>query len=266
MDLRLQGKTALVTGGSKGIGKCTVRNLAEEGCDVAILARDMVAAEAAAQEIARATNRKVIAVKADSSDETQVKAAVGHVMAAFGKIDILVNCAAKASGQVPPTKLPDIGNQEFWDEMSVKVMGYIRTIQAVAPSMKANGWGRIINVSGMAARNTGNTIGTIRNVSVAALTKNIADELAGTGINVVCVHPGMTVTEKTPGLIERQAKANNITPAEMEKRMDSRNVNRKVVTMQEVADLITFLASPRSVAVNGDVVAANGGSPGTVYY
>lgn len=266
MDLRLQGKTALVTGGSKGIGKCTVRNLAEEGCDVAILARDMATAEAAAQEIARATNRKVIAVKADSSDEMQVKAAVGHVMAAFGKIDILVNCAAKASGQVPPTKLPDIGNQEFWDEMSVKVMGYIRTIQAVVPSMKVNGWGRIINVSGMAARNTGNTIGTIRNVSVAALTKNIADELAGTGINVVCVHPGMTVTEKTPGLIERQAKANNITPAEMEKRMDSRNVNRKVVTMQEVADTITFLASPRSVAINGDVIAANGGSPGTVYY
>jgi NAD(P)-dependent dehydrogenase (short-subunit alcohol dehydrogenase family) len=266
MDLRLQGKTALVTGGSKGIGKCTVRNLAEEGCDVAIMARDMAAAEEAANEIARATNRKVIAVRADTSDETQVKAAVGHVMAAFGKIDILVNCAAKAAGQSKPPSLLEVTNDEFFGEMNVKVMGYLRTIQAVAPQMKANGWGRIINVSGMAARTTGSIVGTVRNVSVAALTKNVADELAGTGITVTCVHPGMTVTEKTPGLIERQAKANNITPAEMEKRMDSRNVNRKVVHMQEVADLITFLASPRSVAINGDVVAANGGAPGSVHY
>jgi NAD(P)-dependent dehydrogenase (short-subunit alcohol dehydrogenase family) len=266
MDLRLAGKTALVTGGSKGIGKCTVRNLAEEGCDVAILARDMAAAEATATEIARATNRKVIAVKADTSDEAQVKAAVAQVVAAIGGVDILVNCAAKASGQVAPSKLLEVGNEEFWDEMSVKVMGYLRTIQAVTPGMKAKGWGRIINVSGMAARNTGNIVGTIRNVSVTALTKNVADELAGTGITVTCVHPGMTVTEKTPGLIERQAKANNVSPAEMEKRMDSRNVNRKVVTMQEVADVITFIASPRSVAINGDTVAANGGAPGSIYY
>jgi NAD(P)-dependent dehydrogenase (short-subunit alcohol dehydrogenase family) len=266
MDLRLSGKTALVTGGSKGIGKCTVRNLAEEGCDVAILARDMASAEAAAQEIARATNRRIVAVKADTSDEAQVKAAVSQAIAALGSVDILVNCAAKASGQVAPSKLLEVGKEEFWDEMSVKVLGYLRTTQAVVPGMKARGWGRIINVSGMAARTTGNIVGTVRNVSVAALTKNVADELAGTGITVVCVHPGMTVTEKTPGLIERQAKANNVSPAEMEKRMDSRNVNRKVVTMQEVADLITFIASPRSVAINGDVVAANGGAPGTIHY
>ena len=266
MDLRLQGKTALVTGGSKGIGKCTVMNLAEEGCDVAILARDMTAAEALATEVARATNRRIIAVKADTSDETQVKAAVGHVMAAFGRIDILINCAAAAAGQSKPPSLLEIKNEDFWGEMNVKVMGYLRVIQAVAPQMKANGWGRIINVSGLAARNTGSIIGTVRNVSVAALNKNVADELAGTGITVVCVHPGMTVTEKTPGLIDRQAKANNISPAEMEKRMDSRNTNRKVVHMQEVADLLTFIASPRSVAVNGDVIAAGGGAPGTVHY
>jgi NAD(P)-dependent dehydrogenase (short-subunit alcohol dehydrogenase family) len=69
----------------------------------------------------------------------------------------------------------------------------------------------------------------VRNVSVTALTKNIADELAGSGVNASCVHPGMTFTEKTTAVIEGQAKANNITPAEMEKRMDARNTNRKVV-------------------------------------
>jgi NAD(P)-dependent dehydrogenase (short-subunit alcohol dehydrogenase family) len=266
MDLRLNGKKALITGGSKGIGKCTARVLAEEGVDVAILARDMASAEATAAEIARATNRKVIAVKADTSDDAQVKKAIGDAVAALGRIDILVNCAAKAAGQSKPPSLLEIQNDDFWAEMNVKVMGYLRTCREVAPMMEANGWGRIINVSGLAARNTGNIIGTMRNVSVAALTKNVADEMAGTGVTVTCVHPGMTVTEKTPGLLERQAKANNITVAEMEKRMDSRNVNRKVVTMEQVADVIAFLASPRSVAINGDIIAAGGGAPGTVHY
>lgn len=266
MDLRLAGKTAFITGGSKGIGKCTARVLAEEGVDVGILARDMATAEAAAQEIARATNRKVKAYKADTSDDAQVKAAIAAAVADLGRIDILVNCAATAAGQTRPPNLLEIKNDDFWAEMNVKVMGYLRTAREVAPMMKANGWGRIINVSGLAARNTGSIIGSMRNVSVAAMTKNIADELAGTGVNAVCVHPGLTVTEKTAGLIERQAKANNITPAEMEKRMDMRNTNRKVVTMEQVADLIAFIASPRSVAVNGDVIAAGGGAPGTIHY
>ncbi len=266
MDLKLNGKIALITGGSKGIGKQTARVLGEEGVDVAILGRDLAAAEAAASKIARMTNRKIKAYKADTSDDAQVKAAVAGVLADFGRIDILVNCAATAAGQTRPPNLLEIKNDDFWAEMNVKVMGYLRTCREVVPQMKAKGWGRIINVSGLAARNTGSIIGSMRNVSVAALTKNIADELAGTGVNAVCVHPGLTVTEKTPGLLERQAKANNITVAEMEKRMDSRNTNRKVVTMQEVADLIAFLASPKSVAVNGDVIAAGGGAPGTIHY
>lgn len=266
MDLKLTGKVAFITGGSKGIGKQTARVLAEEGVDVAILARDMTVAEATAAEIARATNRKVKAYKVDTSDDAQVKSAVAAVVADFGRIDILVNCAAAAAGQSKPPNLLEITNDDFWGDMNVKVMGYLRTCREIAPIMKKNGWGRIVNVSGLAARNTGSIVGTMRNVSVVALTKNVADELAGTGVSAVCVHPGMTVTEKTPGLIERQAKTNNITPAEMEKRMDARNTNRKVVTMHEVADLIAFLASPKSVAVNGDAIAAGGGQPGAVHY
>jgi NAD(P)-dependent dehydrogenase (short-subunit alcohol dehydrogenase family) len=266
MDLRLKGKVAVVTGGSKGIGKQTARVLAEEGVDVAIFARDMTAAETAAAEIARATDRKVKAYKADTSDDAQVKAAVAAVLADFGRVDILVNCAAAVAGLSKPPSLLEITNDDFWREMNVKVMGYLRTCREVAPIMKKNGWGRIINVSGLAARSTGSIIGTVRNVSVTALTKNIADELAGSGVNVSCVHPGLTFTEKTMAVIEGRAKANNITPAEMEKRMDAGNTNRKVVTMQEVADVIAFLASPRSVAVNGDVIAAGGGAPGAIHY
>lgn len=80
----------------------------------------------------------------------------------------------------------------LWDEVNVKVMGYLRCASEVASHMKRQGWGRIINISGMASRNSGNTIGSIRNVGVVAMTKNLADELGPFGINVTVVHPGLT--------------------------------------------------------------------------
>jgi hypothetical protein len=119
---------------------------------------------------------------------------------------------------------------------------------------------------GLAARNTGSTIGSIRNVSVQALTKNMADELAPKGIQVVCVHPSLTRTEKTPGVIERQAKAQNVSAAEVEKKMASKNLVGKLITSEDIAYLCVFLASPKGIAVNGDAIAAGGGWPGVIYY
>jgi NAD(P)-dependent dehydrogenase (short-subunit alcohol dehydrogenase family) len=127
-------------------------------------------------------------------------------------------------------------------------------------------WGRIVNISGLAARSTGSIIGSIRNIGVAALTKNLADELGPSGINVTCVHPGMTRTEKTAGLVQRRAEAAGVTPEEIEQRMAAANTIRHLVTAEEVADIVVFLASPRSIAINGDVIAAGGGMPSAIYY
>jgi NAD(P)-dependent dehydrogenase (short-subunit alcohol dehydrogenase family) len=126
--------------------------------------------------------------------------------------------------------------------------------------------GRIINVSGLAARQTGTIIGSMRNVSVSALTKNLADELSPHGISAVCVHPGLTRTEKTPGVLAAQAKAQGVSEAEIEKRMAARNLARKIITAEEIAYVVTFLASPKAVALNGDVIAAGGGAPGVIHY
>jgi NAD(P)-dependent dehydrogenase (short-subunit alcohol dehydrogenase family) len=132
--------------------------------------------------------------------------------------------------------------------------------------MARQNWGRIINISGLAARQTGSTIGSMRNVAVAALTKNLADELGPLGINVTCVHPGVTRTEKTPAVIQRQAESLGITPEEVEKRWAGMNLIRRIVTAEQIADVVAFLASPRSMAINGDVIAAGGGAPGSIYY
>ena len=114
--------------------------------------------------------------------------------------------------------------------MNIKVMGYLRTAREVAPHMIRQKSGRIINVSGLAARQTGTIIGSMRNVSVAALTKNLADELSPHGISAVCVHPGLTRTEKTPGVLAAQAKAQGVPEAEIEKRMAGRNLAKKIIT------------------------------------
>jgi NAD(P)-dependent dehydrogenase (short-subunit alcohol dehydrogenase family) len=150
--------------------------------------------------------------------------------------------------------------------MNVKVMGYLRCAREAAPHMARGRWGRIINISGLAARQTGSTIGTIRNISVAALTKNLADELAPLGISAICVHPGMTQTEKTAGVLRRQAEALGVPAEEVERRWGKSNLIGRLVTAEEVAEVVAFLASPKSVAINGDAIAVGGGTPGAIYY
>jgi NAD(P)-dependent dehydrogenase (short-subunit alcohol dehydrogenase family) len=265
MDLQLSGKRAIVTGGSKGIGKAIAATLAAEGCDVVVAARTASALEEAADEIAAATERRVHAVPVDTGEDASVRALVASVTQLLGGVDILVNSAAKPMGQTPPPKLPDVTGELFWEDMNVKVLGYLRCAQAVAPGMIAQGWGRIINVSGLGARSTGSVIGSMRNVAVAAMTKNLADELGPYGVNVTVVHPGLTRTEATPGVLARMAAAQGITEEEAEARL-GRNDIRRIVESSEVADVVAFLASPRSVAITGDAIACGGGIPGVIYY
>lgn len=267
MDLKLQGKTAIVSGGSMGIGKAVARQLAREGVDVAITARNMPALTAAATEISNETGRRVLSFTTDTSDDGKVREMVAQAAAALGRIDILVNAAAQPAGQSgKPPGLAETTQELFFNEMNTKVLGYLRTAREVAPHMKKNGWGRIINISGLAARNTGYIVGTMRNVSVAALTKNLSDELGPFGINVVCVHPAVTRTEKTPGVMERTAAAQKISIQEVEKQMGARYAIGRIIDAEEIADVIAFLSSPRSVAVNGDSIPVAGGVKGAIYY
>jgi NAD(P)-dependent dehydrogenase (short-subunit alcohol dehydrogenase family) len=132
--------------------------------------------------------------------------------------------------------------------------------------MKESGWGRIINISGLAARNAGNYSGGMRNVSVVYLTKTLSNELAPHGINVTVVHPGQTRTEIWPQRLEIMAKAQGKTPDEMQADVISRNAIRQMVDATDIANVVTFLASPRSLAITGDAVVAGGGGGNAVYY
>ena len=266
MDLQLTGRRALVAGGSRGIGKATARNLALEGAEVVIAARSAESLARAAEEIRAATGSKVHWATVDTGDDASVRSMAAEAADLVGGIDILVNCAAvPGSGHQAP-RLETTTDELFWADVNVKVLGYLRCIRALAPGMVSAGWGRIINVSGLAARTTGSIIGSVRNVSVAAMTKNLADELGPKGINVTVVHPGITRTERTSGVLVCAAEREGVEPADIERRMAETTSIGRLTTADEVAAVIAFLASPRSVAINGDAVACGGGSPRAIHY
>ena len=266
MDLQLTGKRALVTGGSRGIGRAVARQLAAEGADVAVVARTAAPLRAAADELAGASGRTVVAVPADTGSDAQVRDMVATVVAELGGVDILVNAAAIPGSSAPPPALADITSDMVLADLNVKVLGYLRCAREAVPHMRAAGWGRIVSISGLAARRSGSTIGSMRNVAVAAMTKNLADELGRDGINVTVVHPGLTWTERIPGLIDRRAREEGRDPAEVAADLARRNALGRLVTAEEVADVVAFLASPRSVAVTGDAVAVGGGDGRAIHY
>jgi NAD(P)-dependent dehydrogenase (short-subunit alcohol dehydrogenase family) len=267
MDLELNGKRALVTGGSRGIGKAIARALAAEGADVALLARNVAALQAAAAELATVSGRTVVDVSADTTSDDAVRAAVAEAARRLGgPIDILVNAAAEPAGFAAPPKLGEITAAYFHAEMDTKVMGYLRCAREVAPGMAARGWGRIVNISGLAARQSGNTVGSMRNVAVAALTKNLADELGPRGINVTVVHPGTTRTERTAPLVAARAAAQGVPPEAVEAQMAAASSTGHLVDASEVAHVVAFLCSPKSRAINGDAIAVGGGAPRSIHY
>jgi NAD(P)-dependent dehydrogenase (short-subunit alcohol dehydrogenase family) len=266
MDLNLTGKVAIVTGGSRGIGKAIGLELAKEGAEVVLVARGKESLDQASADITSQVGRAIKAIACDTSEDSSVKSMVAAVLATHGRIDILVNCAAQPAGQAKPPALAEITKEALWADVNVKVMGYIRTAREVAAPMAARGGGRIINISGLAARSTGSIIGSIRNISVAALTKNLADELGPNGITAVCVHPGLTRTEKTPDVVARRAEAQGVAAAEIEKQMGALNLVGKLISAQEIAYVVAFLASSKSIAINGDAIAAGGGTRGAIYY
>ncbi|HEX4742308.1 MAG TPA: SDR family oxidoreductase [Caulobacteraceae bacterium] len=266
MDLHLHGKRALVTGGSRGIGKAIAAALAREGVDLVIAARTQGPLDVAAAELSVVSGRKIIPIAADTGEDASVKALIRSTVEALGGLEILVNCAARPAGQSAPPRLADITDEVFYDDVNIKVMGYLRTAREAAPIMTAQGWGRIINVSGLGARQTGSIVGSMRNVAVAALTKNLADELGPKGINVTVVHPGLTRTEATAGVTQRLAASSGGSPADIEARWGSNISIGRIIDAEEVAAVVAFLASPRSVAINGDAIACGGGARGSIHY
>lgn len=265
MDLQLKGRVAVVTGGSSGIGKAIAMSLAGEGATIVTVSRGAAAAEAAAQAIRDATGSQVHVFTGDTGKDAIVSDLRAFLKEHCGRADILVNCAAEPAGQGVDPTVEDVIYDQLERHMNVKVMGYLRAAQAVIPLMRANGFGRIISISGMGARKAGDTVGSIRNIAVVALGKNLAEDLQGTGITSVVLHPGYTKTDKVEALIARRAREEGRSEAEIEAQLAGGNLSGFLPTPADVGAIAAFVASPLSRAINGDVIACAGGAKTAIY-
>jgi NAD(P)-dependent dehydrogenase (short-subunit alcohol dehydrogenase family) len=258
MNLSLEGKIAIVTGGSKGIGKATALSLAQEGVDVAICARGMADLEDSATEIRAATGRNVLPLQADMADPEAIKKMVAATVAEFGGVDILVNNAVNSKA----APFMELADEDWMNHINVKIMGYMRCAREVIPHMQTRGGGRIINIGGMAARSA-NTLANsngVTNASVSNMAKNLSDSFASDGILVNCIHPGTTRTERQDRSLRARADHASISVEEAERSAVANIPIGRMVESKDIADLIVFLSSELAGAITGQTIAVEGGA------
>ncbi|HEX5369470.1 MAG TPA: SDR family oxidoreductase [Dehalococcoidia bacterium] len=265
MDLMLQGKKAVVSGGSRGIGKAIARQLAREGCDVAIGARSEGPLKATCDEIARETGRKVVGFTVNTMDVGSIKAFVKQAADALGGVDIVINSAARVGGAAGDIEAID--EAEILRDFEEKAIGYLRVAREAIPYMKQNSWGRIINISGLAGRRPGTSMsGAARNASTVAMTKAWANALGKYGINVVAIYPGQTVTEATYTRLEEQARTQNTSVEALKKEMDANHLLGHVTTAEDIGYVATFLCSPLAIGITGEAIAVSGGQGEDIHF
>jgi NAD(P)-dependent dehydrogenase (short-subunit alcohol dehydrogenase family) len=263
MDLELAGKVAIVTGGSRGVGKAIALELAREGVDVVICGRSRDTLEAAATEVTRQTGRRIVPVPTDTTNRESVEQMVKETVATLGKVDILVNNAATPGGLVQGS-LAEANEESLLEDINTKVVGYFRCARAVAPHMQSQGWGRIVNIGGLSGRRSGNISG-LRNAAIVHLTKTLSDQLGPSGITVNLVHPGTTRTERSAPMYAERARQQGVTVEEIERRIAQENAIRRIVDAKEIGYVVAFLASTKSTAITGEIIAAGGGTMRAVY-
>ena len=242
----LKGKVALVTGGSRGLGRADVFALAEAGADVVIADIVMEGAEKASQEI-RATGRKSFAIHMDVTKKDEVKEGTARIKKELGSIDILVNSAAILDhlGQILEQK------DELWErDLRVNLTGTYNCSKAVWPYMKKKSWGRIINMASVAGTlgGFGQASYSTTKAGIIGFTKTLALEGARHGINCNVVCPGIINSESF-----------RLIPSEMRERLIKRTAFRKPGEPEDVANAIVFLASDKAKYITGIVLNVSGG-------
>jgi NAD(P)-dependent dehydrogenase (short-subunit alcohol dehydrogenase family) len=250
MDLGLAGKTALITGGSAGIGLACATMLAGEGVAVAIAGRDPARLAAAAASIRAHT------VAADLSKAEDVLRTARESEQALGRIDILINCAGSAMGG----EFLEVGDQAYLDAWNLKLLGYIRMTRAVVPGMIARRDGRIVNIVGGAGRypTASFLTGSTGNAALLNFTRGLSKELAQHNVRINAISPGSTETERS----ERQLKARVAPGQSLEDAREARLAQiplKRMTQPEEIASMAALIVSDRMASMTGGEVLVDGG-------
>ena len=266
VNLNIAGKNALVTGGTRGIGLAVANALADEGVNVALCSRNEEEATNTANNIRTSKGVKSLGIRADTGVSLDIQSMVETTFQNLGGIDILINNAARVGGTGGPDTLSSLNEEMLQNDFDVKILGYLRCAKAVLPYMENSGWGRIINMDGMAARNAAGISGGMRNAAVMNFTKVMSEEVGVMGITVNAVHPAVSKTEALIKRLEANAKRDGVTIEEAEQKIAKNNAIKRLVTSEEIASIVTFLCSQQAGCITGEAVAPAGGNSRSVFY
>ncbi|MEX2449907.1 MAG: SDR family oxidoreductase [Rhodospirillales bacterium] len=255
MDVRLDGRTALITGGSRGLGKGMAHKFADSGAQVAFVARRADVLEEAATEIKQATSADVRGYACDVGDKASLEKMFGKVIKDFGKVDILVNNAG-ASTRAPFIEITD----EMWEaDFELKVYAAIRLIRLAVPGMKDRNWGRVINILNSRAKapQPGGAPTAVTRATGLAMTKVLAGEVAKHNVLVNALCTGIIVTDQIARRYEKEQP--NISFEEYVANAGKAVPMGRMGTTEEYASMACFLASDAAAYITGCAINVDGG-------
>ena len=257
MDLGLKDKVAFITGASRGIGKGIARSLAREGCKVALTATRADLLEAVAQDIRSEFGVEAAWWTGDLLQTVDADRVVNAAAAHFGRIDILVNNAGAAPGGVLETL-----SDEAWESgMGLKFMGYVRVTRAVLPYMQRQQGGRVVNLIGNdgVKQSYWEIVPGAANAAGQNFTIALAGQYGKDNISFCAVNPGPVRTERWTGLVQAMARDMKLSFEQADQLAPASIPLGRIAEVEEVADLVTYLASPKAHFVNGTMIEIDGG-------
>lgn len=247
---RLEGRVAVVTGGSRGIGAALAAALTREGAQVVISGRTAATVEATAERIGG------LGVVADASNSPGAREPVRRAIAELGRIDILVNNVGGTAGGNPD--LFDGKDSAFEDTLALNLTSAFWSTRAAVGAMRDAGYGRLINIGSGSARTASSSPGyTAAKHGLVGLTKQLAQDLAPHGITANCVCPGWTNTDLVD--FARMARAQGTSEAEARARAEADSAQRRILEPEELGPLVVLLASPEAAGITGQVIGVDGG-------
>jgi len=258
VDFGLKGRTALVTGGSQGIGRACAAALAAEGVDVAIVARDAARLQAVSEELSSNGGGRVVPVAGDMSKAADVARVVVSADEALGQIDILVNNA----GSSPLGRIGDVNDDTWQSSFDLKLMGYVRCARAVMGGMRARRWGRIVNVIGNGGHFPKATYiaGGAINAALLNITQALAEECGPDNVLVNGVNPSATATDRWKTLVEQRSQMTGETVERIMAASAARVPVGRIGLPEDIANMVVFLCSAQAGFVNGALIEVDGGA------